>query len=209
MLFYRLDKLPLNGYYLHKENNMGINIFWDNSNVWLVGRNVCLQRESGHEYEFRIHFRNLIQFVANGRHVDYAFAAGSVPPPNDEVWSWFHKLNIRIETQERSVSGGEVAVDEIIQLAMANRVLDIHPNHEEFVLLTGDGAGFNEGKGFIKQLERILNLGNKIAVVSWDLGCNRHLKEFASANGIYRSLESVYDNVTFINNVRWAKNINV
>jgi hypothetical protein len=140
---------------------------------------VCLQQEPGHEYEFRIHFKNLIQFVANNRPIDYAFVAGSVPPPNDEVWSWFHKLNIDLEIQERSAGGGEIAVDEIIQLSMANRTIDIQPNHEKFVLLTGDGAGFNEGKGSIKQLERVLKSGNEIEVVSWDLGCNRHLKEFA------------------------------
>jgi hypothetical protein len=92
---------------------------------------------------------------------------------------------------------------------MVNRVLDIQPNHEKFVLLTGDGAGFNEGKGFIKQLERVLKSGNEIEVASWDLGCNRYLKEFALANGVYRSLESVYDNITFINNVRWAKSLNL
>jgi hypothetical protein len=176
---------------------MGISIFWDNSNVLLVGRNVCEHNEFGYGAEFRIHFKNLIQFAADGRNVEYAFVAGSIPPPNDDVWNWFRKLNIKLEVQERS-SSGEVAIDEIIQLAMANRVLDILPSHEKFVLLTGDGAGYNEGKGFIKQLERVLKSGSEIEVVSWDL------KEFAKANGVYRSLEPVYDQVTFINNFRWA-----
>jgi hypothetical protein len=185
---------------------MNISIFWDNSNVWLGGRNVSLQKEPGHEYEFRIHFKKLIEFVTDGRIINYAYAAGSIPPPNDELWTWFNTLNIKLDRQERSsFSGGEIAVDEAIQLAMVNRVIDIQPNHERFILLTGDGAGYNEGKGFIKQLERVLKSGNEIEVVSWDSCCNRYLKEFAKTNGTYRALETAYNKVTFINNVRWAQ----
>ncbi len=35
---------------------MGLSLFWDNSNIWLVGRGVCHQREPGDESAFRIHF---------------------------------------------------------------------------------------------------------------------------------------------------------
>ena len=183
---------------------MSASIFWDNSNIWLVGQNVCRRKEPKHEFEFRIHFENLIQFVAGDRTVSYIYAAGSVPPPNDGVWNWLRKLKVELETQERS-SSGEVAVDEVIQLAMVNRALDICPKHETFILLTGDGAGYGQGKGFIKQLERVLKLGNKIEVASWDDGCNSRLKDFAKANGVYRPLDTVYNRVTFINNYRWAK----
>lgn len=124
---------------------MGISIFWDNSNIWLVGRNVCSQKEPGSEGDFRIHFKKLIEYVANGRKIDYAFAAGSVPPPNSDLWTWFNTLHVTLDTQERSGLGKEVAVDEAIHLAIMNRAVDIQPNTETFVLLTGDGAGYNEG----------------------------------------------------------------
>jgi hypothetical protein len=183
---------------------MAINLFWDNSNIWLVGHQLCKQRESGYEREFRVHVKNLFDFAVDSRQVDYAYVAGSIPPKSDPLWNYFNKLGITVEKQERGqYSGGEIAVDEAIQLQMANRILDCTtPSH--LVLLTGDGSGYSDGKGFIKQLERAINHKWTIEVVSWDNGCNRHLKKFAQDNGAYRSLDPVYDRVTFINNHRWA-----
>ncbi|WP_394237103.1 NYN domain-containing protein [Pseudomonas anguilliseptica] len=183
---------------------MSINIFLDNSNIWLVGRNVCTTKEPGHEAAFRIHFSKLFEFARNDRPVGFAFVGGSVPPNNDDLWRRLEAQGAVIEKQERAVSGGEVAVDEAIQLQMANRILDVQPP-ETIVLLTGDGSGYTDGKGFIKQLERALKFGWKIEVISWDAGCNRHLKEFAQEHGCYRPLEAAYESITFINNVRWAK----
>ncbi len=182
---------------------MSLNVFVDNSNIWLVGRKVCALNEPGNELAFRLHFANLFEYVCSGRPVSFAYVGGSVPPNNDDLWKRLSSLGATVETQERSVSGGEVAVDEGIQLQMANRILDVNPP-ETMVLLTGDGSGYSDGKGFIKQLERALMHGWNIEVVSWDAGCNRHLQAFAKANGVYRSLESVYNRVSFIHNVRWA-----
>ena len=182
---------------------MSLNIFWDNSNIWLVGRNVCSVREPGNEGAFRIHFLKLFEFARNNRPVSYAYVGGSIPPSNDQLWQRFDSLGAKVNKQERSVGGGEVAVDEIIQLEMANRILDVSPP-ETILLLTGDGSGYQNGNGFIKQLERAKKHGWNIEVVSWDAGCNRHLKAFAQNNGVYRALEPAYNSVTFINNIRWA-----
>lgn len=184
---------------------MSLNVFWDNSNIWLVGRAVCQQREPGDESAFRIHFSHLLDFVVNGRQVREALVGGSIPPNNDPLWQRFANLGIKVNKQERGAStGGEVAVDEIIQLEMANRVLDIMPA-ETMVLLTGDGSGYLDGQGFIRQLERAHNRGWQIEVISWDAGCNRRLRTFAQAHGSYRPLEPAYEKVTFVNNKRWAK----
>jgi hypothetical protein len=189
------------------EKLMGINIFWDNSNIWLVGRGVCEKREPNDEQAFRIHFAHLFEFAANGRPVDYAFLGGSEPPENDALWKRFTDLGVRVERQERgALSGGEVAVDESLQLAIANRILD-SDLPETLVLLTGDGSGYGDGKGFIKQLERAQKHDWKIEVISWDAGCNRHLKRFAETHGAYRSLEPAYEQITFIHNKRWAKKV--
>jgi hypothetical protein len=183
---------------------MALSVFWDNSNIWLVGRNVCHQREPGDEAGFRIHFSQLLDFVLDGRVLDYAFVGGSVPPQSDPLWSRFASLGVAVDKQERGeTTGGEIAVDEMIQLAMANRVLDEQPG--TIILLTGDGSGYSDGKGFIKQLERAHKHGWAIEVVSWDAGCNRYLRHFAEQHGTYRSLEPVYALVTFINNKRWAR----
>jgi len=186
---------------------MGISVFWDNSNIWLVGRGVCEQREPGDEMAFRIHFAHLLDFVLDGRPADYAFVAGSIPPDNDPLWRRFESLKIDVYKQERGqATGSEIAVDEVIQLQMANRVLDAQ-QPESMVLLTGDGSGYLDGQGFITQLERAHRHGWAIEVVSWDAGCNRHLRAFALAHGRYRPLEPIYDQVTFINNTRWANPI--
>lgn len=184
---------------------MPLSVFWDNSNIWLVGREVCKVREPGDEDAFRIHFSHLLDFVLDKRPLDYAFVGGSVPPASDPLWKRFESLGIEVDTQQRGITtGGEVAVDEIIQLAMANRVLD-EPTPGILVLLTGDGSGYKDNKGFIKMIERAHKHGWAIEVVSWDAGCNRYLKHFVEQHGTYRPLEPVYDRVTFVNNKRWAK----
>lgn len=170
-----------------------------------MGRGVCAQREPGDEVSFRIHFEHLLDFVLNRRTLDYAYVGGSIPPSSDPLWRRFENLGIVVDTQERGeATGGEIAVDEMIQLAMANRVLDNDP--ETIVLLTGDGSGYSNGKGFLAALERAHKHKWNIEVVSWDAGCNRYLRRFAEENGSYRSLEPAYDRVTFINNKRWALN---
>lgn len=73
------------------------------------------------------------------------------------------------------------------------------------VLLTGDGKGYNQGIGFIPQLERAVKRNWKIEVISWGIGCNKALREFASNNGVFRELEPVYENVTFIEGFRLAR----
>ena len=177
-------------------------VFWDNSNIWLVGKNVCQTKEPGSEVAFRVYFKNLFKYAVGNHDVAYAYVAGSVPPQSDGLWQYFQDIGVQVNTQERGViGGGEVAVDEIIQLEMANILLDID-EPQTIILLTGDGNGYNSGRGFIKQLERAKRKAWNIEVVSWDLGCNRYLREFAMQNGVYKKLEDVYNQVTFIQNGR-------
>lgn len=183
---------------------MSLNIFWDNSNIWLVGRKVCAQSEPGHEMAFRVHFKNLYQLIVAGRQVDYAFVGGSLPPNNDALWQYFASLNVKVDTQERgALSGGEVAVDQAIQLEMGHRMLDAD-QPGTIMLLTGDGNGYQDGRGFITELERAVRRGWAIEVVSWDAGCNRHLRQFAQDHGRYIPLEPLYDKITFISNHRYV-----
>lgn len=182
---------------------MKVNLFWDNSNIWIAGQGVCKTIEAGYEAAFRIHLQNLFDFALDNRHLEYGFVAGSVPPPSDDIWKRFASLGVEVHKQERgALTGVEIAVDEIIHNKMMERMLDVEPQH--IVLLTGDGSGYLEGKGFIKQLERAIKHGWTIEVISWDHSCNPHLKAFAEANGTYRSLNTAYNKVTFINNHRWA-----
>jgi hypothetical protein len=184
---------------------MPIHLFWDNSNIWLVGQNVCGQREPLDRLAFRIDFARLFDFVAAGRDVKDALVVGSIPPASDPLWQRFNSLGVRVIKQERGQdSGKEIAVDDVIQLAMANCVLAADVP-ETMVLLTGDGSGYSAGQGFIKQLELAHKHKWNIEVVSWDAGCNSYLKAFAETKGVYRSLEPAYEHVTFIANKRWSR----
>jgi hypothetical protein len=66
---------------------------------------------------------------------------------------------------------------------MANRALDFTPPGI-LVLLTGDGSGYTDGKGFIRQLEQAHKHGWQIELVSWDAGCNRFLRQRAEEHGL-------------------------
>jgi NYN domain len=181
----------------------GISVFWDNSNIWLVGKKVCSSREPGDEWAFRIDFAHLLDFALSGRALDYAYVGGSVPPSSDPLWQRFKNLGVVVGRQERGQdTGKEVAVDELIQFSMVNRVLDEAPSTGTMVLLTGDGSGYMGGEGFIKTLERARKHSWGIEVISWDAGCNSYLRRFAQQHGTYRALEPVYEKVTFIDNKR-------
>jgi hypothetical protein len=73
------------------------------------------------------------------------------------------------------------------------------------MLLTGDDSGYRDGKGFLKQLECAHKHGWAIEVIRWEEGCDRYLRQFAEKNGVYRSLEPAYNQVTSINNKRSSK----
>ena len=73
------------------------------------------------------------------------------------------------------------------------------------VLLTGDGAGYDEGAGFHADLERMARRGWGIEVLSWDMACNRRLRTWAREAGIYIPLDDYYDSVTFIEKGRRSR----
>lgn len=193
-------------------SSLPLYIAWDNSNIWLCGRNLSSQKEPGHEEGFRIHFRNLIAQLKTNRTIDRIFVAGSIPPENDSLWEYLKQANanLQLKTQERGAgSGGEVAVDDIIQKDMLEYAIDWWNEGKSytFLLLTGDGAGSEKGEGFIPTLCKVKSLGHSIEVASWSLGLNRKLKQYAEENGNLTLLDNLYDKITFIQNERpvlWA-----
>ena len=175
----------------------------------MCGRNLSSQKEPGHEEGFRIHFKKLIEQLKADRSIDRVFVAGSIPPKNDDLWAYLKQANanLQLETQERGVeSGGEVAVDDIIQKDMLEYAIDWWDEKKShtFLLLTGDGAGSQKGKGFIPTLRKVKSLGHSIEVASWSLGLNRELKQYAEKNGVLTLLDDFYKRITFIQDGRSA-----
>lgn len=181
-------------------------IFWDNSNIHYAGLDqVFPMKEPGKQKElYRTHFSNLLDLVAGGRKIDDIFFAGSVPPKGDSLWKHIESLGITPSLLPRSMTDGEAdTTDHVLQLALLRLVLDnTEPN--TIALLTGDGAGINNGQGFLADAKRIAEKGWKFEVYSWDAACHGLLKRFAEENGKYINLEDYYESITFIKGERRA-----
>ncbi|HST50738.1 MAG TPA: NYN domain-containing protein, partial [Pyrinomonadaceae bacterium] len=124
-------------------------IFWDNSNIFIPTKYVANRREGLYaERDVRVHFDNLFTLARAGRNVNKGVCVGSVPPELDSVWKRLRSSGVTVELYERGGgSGKEQGVDQCLQVHMLRALADIHPPLTA-VLLTGDGAGYEDGAGF-------------------------------------------------------------
>jgi hypothetical protein len=176
-----------------------VHIFWDNSNIFIPAQYVARHRDGTlQQSHLRIQFDHLYGLARAGRPVASAVCVGSVPPELAAVWDHLRALRIEVELYERGADGGgEQGVDQCLQVHMLRRTLDVDPPGIA-VLLTGDGAGYDDGVGFHADLERMAERGWGIEVISWDAACRRSLKEWASQAGVYVKLDDFFSSVTFI-----------
>jgi hypothetical protein len=184
-----------------------VHIVWDNSNIFVSGRDVCGELEQKGEF-FRINFENLIDLAADNRPIEQVFCVGSVPPPTDSVWGHIEKkTGKRPELYERGAqSGKEQAIDQALQTRMLRLGYDFDPP-ETIILLSGDGRGIIEGVGFFADIKRLHKFGWKVEIMAWDNHCNREMKNWAIENGIYIPLDKFYSSVTFLQKLRRSKPI--
>jgi hypothetical protein len=77
------------------------------------------------------------------------------------------------------------------------------------VLLTGDGAGYDDGVGFHADMERMYAAGWGIEVLSWERSCRRTLRDWASANGAFVKLDDHYNSITFLEGTRRPTALNL
>lgn len=175
-------------------------IYWDTSNIFISAKEVAAEREGeSARTRVRVHFRNLLAVAHANRPVLRAFAVGSIPPELRAVWNRLENEGVSVQLLERgSMGGGEQGVDEALQVAMLSDALDYNGDPGIAVLLTGDGSGFAEGRGFHANLERMHRRGWRIEVLSWRHSCNRGMREWAEANGAFIALDDYYDHVTFL-----------
>lgn len=175
-------------------------IYWDTSNIFISAKEVAAEREGESvRTRVRVHFRNLLTVAHANRPVLRAFAVGSIPPELRAVWNRLENEGVSVQLLERgSMGGGEQGVDEALQVAMLSDALDYNGDPGIAVLLTGDGSGFAEGRGFHANLERMRRRGWRIEVLSWRHSCNRGMREWAEANGSFIALDDYYDHVTFL-----------
>ena len=177
-------------------------IYWDNSNIFHEAQRLADERNSGPDarYRVRINFNNMLRLAHADRPVERACAAGSVPPEMRQLWNRLENQGVAVQLFDRGSSGaGEQEMpDRILQLRMLEDGLDYNPAPGIAVLVTGDGAGYLEGAGFHRTLERMHSRGWRVEVLSWSHSCNQRMRRWAEENGVFIALDDFYDSVTFL-----------
>ncbi|MCE2500142.1 MAG: hypothetical protein J4G13_04690, partial [Dehalococcoidia bacterium] len=150
-------------------------------------------------YRTRIHFRNLLELAHAGREIERAIAVGSVPPELRHVWNRLENEGVTVQLLEcGAMEGREQGVDQVIQTAMLRDGFDYNGDPGIIVMLTGDGAGFDDGVGFHADMERMYRRGWRIEALSWRHSCNRRMREWVEENGKFIALDDFYDSVTYL-----------
>lgn len=188
----------------------GVHIFWDNSNIFIPAKYVASRRDGAMlEHAVRIQFDNMYKLASAGRNVVSAVCVGSVPPELEAVWDKLKAAGVQVELYERGAgSGSEQGVDQCLQVHMLRALADAKEPGVT-VLLTGDGAGYEDGAGFHADLERMAKRGWGIEVLSWEAACNRRLKAWAQQVGVYVPLDDYYESITFIEQGRRSKTLSL
>ncbi len=189
-----------------------VHLFIDNSNIYISAKDEAEKREgSGARYAIRIHFQHLLELALANREVGGVFVVGSIPPEQRSVWDRLEQATgVKPELYERGgVSRGEQGLDQCLQVHMLRAMGDHADDPQVIVLMTGDGAGYDDGVGFHADMERMYRAGWGIEVVSWRNHCRRALREWAVANGVFVDLNEYYNSVTFIEKGRAAQEVDL
>ena len=177
-------------------------IYWDNSNIFVEARRLAeeVNEGPGARYRLRINFDDMLRLAHADRPVERAFAAGSVPAEMRQLWNRMESNGVEVQLFDRGSSGrGEQEIpDRFLQLRMLEDALDYNGDPGIVVLLTGDGAGYLEGAGFHRTLERMHKRGWRVEILSWAHSCNQRMRRWAQENGAFVALDDFYDAITFM-----------
>ena len=176
-------------------------IYWDNSNIFHEAQRIAAEEEGRDaRSRVRVHFDNLYRLAHADRPVERAFVAGSVPPEIRQLWNRIESQGIDVELFDRGAmdrSEQEVP-DRWLQLQMLQDALDFNGSPGIVVLLTGDGAGYYEGRGFHSTLERMHKKNWRVEILSWAHSVNQRMRRWAEQYGIFVSLNDHYREITFL-----------
>ena len=177
-------------------------IYWDDSNIFIEAQRLAEEREEGPgaRYRVRIQFDRLLALAHAGRPVTSAYAAGSVPPELRHLWNRMEAQGIEVSLSDRGEShrGEQEVPDRQLQLRMLEDALDYNGDPGIAILLSGDGAGYMEGAGFHRTLERMHKRGWRIEILSWADSCNQRMRRWARENGVFVALDDFYEAITFM-----------
>ena len=177
-------------------------IYWDNSNIIHEAQRFAEQRGEGPgaRYRVRINFDNMLRLAHADRRIEKALAVGSVPPELRQLWNRLDASGVDIKLVDRGESGrGEQTIPgRVLRLGMLEDALDYSDDPGIATLLTGDGAGYLEGGGLHRTLERMHKRGWRIEILSWEQACNQGMRRWAEANGTFVALDDFYTAITYM-----------
>ena len=177
-------------------------IYWDNSNIFHEAQRLAeeIDQGPGARWRVRIDFDNMLRLAHADRPLEKAFAAGSVPPEMEQLWNRLENAGIEVQLFDRGTPWGneQEMPDRVLQLRMLEDALDYNGDPGIVVLLTGDGAGYQEGVGFHRTLERMHNRGWRVEILSWAHSCNQRMRRWAEENGVFIGLDDHYLSVTYL-----------
>ncbi len=179
----------------------GVFVYWDNSNIYHEAQRISEEKDGtpGARYLVRVHFDNMLRLAHADRPVTKAMAAGSVPPEMRQLWNRLENSGVEVHLYDRGDRdrGEQETPDQWLQLRMLEDGWDYNGDVGTVVLLTGDGAGYEEGRGFHRTLERMYRRGWNVEVLSWLHSCRRAMREWAETNGVFVPLDDYYESITF------------
>lgn len=177
-------------------------IYWDNSNIFHEARRLAEERAEGPRarYRVRVHFENMLRLAHADCPMEKAIAAGSAPPEMRQLWNRLENRGVEVRLFDRGGAGrGEREMpDRALQLQMLEDALDYNGDPGIVAMLTGDGAGYLEGAGFHRTLERMHDRGWRVEILSWADSTNQRMRKWAEANGVFVPLDDFYEAVTFM-----------
>lgn len=179
----------------------GVFVYLDNSNIFHAAQDLAEERngDMNARHRVRIHFDNLLRLARADRPLTKALAAGSIPPALSMLWNQLRRTGIEVHLYDRGepYRGEQETPDQWLQLRMLEDMADHIDDPGIVVLLTGDGAGYNEGRGFHRTLERMHRLNWRVELLSWEHSTNQRMLEWVEINGVFVPLDNYYDAITY------------
>ena len=178
----------------------GVFVYLDNSNIFHAVQDLAEERngDMNARYRIRINFENLLRLAHSDRPLAKALAAGSIPPALANLWNSLRRQGVEVHLYDRGEPGrGEQQTpDHWLQLRMLEDMADYDPGI--VALLTGDGAGYNDGHGFHRTLERMQRHGWQVELLSWHHSTNQRMMDWVAENGVFVPLDDYYEEITYI-----------
>ena len=182
-------------------------IYWDNSNIFYQAKQLAYEQNgSDHTSPFRIRleFENLLRLAHADRPVAKAYVAGSIPPETKPLWNNLRNKGVDVSLYDRgSMFEGEQQVpDQFLQLRMMEDCMDNDPGI--IVLLSGDGNGYEEKRGFHSALERAYKIGWGVELLSWENSCSWAMRQWVNMHGVFVNLDDYFKSITFLTSAEYG-----